>query len=96
MPNKSLTAAKKNLVKRKFPFIDTFNHKGPDVVRVMRNLTVGVFEHLEITSLIDVYQRISYTQHILWGAALNKYKTILVECKDSEKGLAGVSGRLDQ
>ena len=44
----SLAASKKNLVKRQFPYIDTFDHEGPVVINTMRNLTVGVFEHLEI------------------------------------------------
>ena len=58
MNDKILTATKQNLAKMKFPFIDMFDHTGPYVVHAMRGLIVGVFEHLEITSLIDVYQRI--------------------------------------
>ena len=34
-------------------------------------------------------QRISYTQHILRGAALKKYKVVLLECKQLENNLAG-------
>ena len=41
-------------MKRKFPYIDTFHHKGPVFIGAMHNLTVGVFEHLEITSPMDV------------------------------------------
>ena len=40
----------------------------------MRDLTREVFEHLEITSHMDVDQRVAYTQRILRGAALKKYK----------------------
>ena len=47
--NSDLVASKQNLVKRKFPYIDTFDHEGPAVVSAMRELDVGVFEHLEIT-----------------------------------------------
>ena len=46
----SLTATKKNLIKRKFLYIDTFKHEGPTVIRTMRNISVRVFEHPEIAS----------------------------------------------
>ena len=35
----SLALSKKNLVKRKFPYIDMFDHEGPAVVSAMRDLT---------------------------------------------------------
>ena len=89
MHNKSLTATKKNLVKKKFPFIDTFNNTGLTVVRVMHDLTVRLFEHQETTSPTDSDQRIAYTEWIIRGAALNKYKIILEECNDSVKEIAG-------
>ena len=79
----------KNLVKRKLPYIGTFNHEGPTVVSAMRNLTVGVFEHLEITSIMDVDQRVAYTQHTLRGAALKKYRYVIVECKQLTNEIAG-------
>ena len=47
--NKILAATKKNLTKRNFPYIYTFDHKGPAVVRAMHDLTSGVFGQLEIT-----------------------------------------------
>ena len=34
-------------------------------------------------------QRVAYTQRILRGAALKKYKAVLLECKQLEKDLAG-------
>ena len=55
----------------------------------MRDLTSGVFKHLEITSPMDMYQRVAYTQQIPREAALKIYKAFLVECKQSEKDLAG-------
>ena len=39
----SLAESKQNLVKRQFPYIDTFDHEGPVVINDMQNLTVGVF-----------------------------------------------------
>ena len=82
-------ASKKNFVKRKFPYIDTFDHEGPAVISATHNLTVGVFEHLDVTSPMDVEKRISYMQQILRGAALKKYLSVLVTCRQSEKELAG-------
>ena len=40
------------------------------VINAMRNLTVGVFEHLEIISPTDVDKGLAYTQRILRGSAL--------------------------
>ena len=39
----SLAEAKQNIVKRKFPYIDKFNHEGTTTVSAMRDLSVGVF-----------------------------------------------------
>ena len=72
-----------------FPYINTFDHEGPAVVSAMRDLTFGVFEHLEITSPVYVDQRVAYTQRILIGAALKKYKAVLGECKQLTKEIAG-------
>ena len=36
-----------------------------------------------------VDQMLAYTQRILRGAALKKYRAVLEECKQSEGGLAG-------
>ena len=55
----------------------------------MRDLTVGVFEHFDIKSLMYIYQMVAYTQCILRGALLLKYTTVLVECKHSPKELVG-------
>ena len=41
-----LSASNQNLIKSKFQHINMFNHEGSDVIRIMRNLTVGYFEHL--------------------------------------------------
>ena len=40
------------------------------VIKAMRNLTVGVFEHLEIISPTYMYKRTAYTQGILRGSEL--------------------------
>ena len=56
---------------------------------VMRNLTSRVFEHLEITSPMDVDKSVNCVQRLLRGSALNKYKAVLTEFKESAKGLSG-------
>ena len=55
----------KTLAKRKFPYIDMFDHEGPTLV----------------TSPMELDQRVAYTQRILRGELLQKYKEILLECK---------------
>ena len=57
----SLAAFKQNLVKRQFLYIDTFDHEGPVVINAMRDLNVGVFEHLDIILPTDVDKRLAYT-----------------------------------
>ena len=42
------------------------------VINAMRDLTVGVFEHLEIILPTDVEKSLAYTQSILRGSALIK------------------------
>ena len=87
--NSSLAVSKQNIVKRNFFYIDTFNHEGTAVVNAMRDLTSGVFEHLDIPYHMDVDQRVAYTHCILIGAALKKYKAVLVECKPLAKDIVG-------
>ena len=79
--NSILAASKQNLVNRKLIYINTFNHKLAVVIRTMRNLSIGVFEHLKITSPMHVDKRLEYTQHILRGAALKKYREVLGTCE---------------
>ena len=66
-----------------------FDHEGPVVIGAMSDLAVGVFEHLNITSPIYMYKRLACTQRILRGAALKKYREVMVTCKQSAKELAG-------
>ena len=78
-----------NIIKRKFPYIDTFDHELTDVISTMRDPTVGMFGHIEIISDMDVYKRIIYTDCILRGSVLKKYRQVLVEFKELEKCLTG-------
>ena len=59
------------------------------MVRAMRNLTSIVFEKLETNLPLDVDKIVNYMQVLLRGSAINKYKTVLAECKGLEKGIAG-------
>ena len=43
-----------------FPFIDMFNHEGPNMINTMCDLMVGVFEHIDITPRMDFDLRIKY------------------------------------
>ena len=81
--------SKKKLFESKFPYIDTFNHEGPVVVSTILDLTSGVFDHLQIMSPMDVDQRVAYTQSIMRGALLKKYKAVMLGCKQLAKDIAG-------
>ena len=66
-----------------------FNHMGPAVVLAMHDLTSGLVGHLELTSALDVDKRVNYTHLQIRVFALNKYKIVLADCKESEKGIYG-------
>ena len=55
----------------------------------MCDLTSRVFENLEIPYTMDVYQRVVYTQIILRGGAIKKYKGVLLECNKLAKDIVG-------
>ena len=85
----SLATSKQNLVKRKFPYIYIFYYDEPVVISTMRDITARVFDHLEITSHMDVDKRLAYTQRIIRGFTLTKYREVLVTCRHSAKNIAG-------
>ena len=59
------------------------------MISAIRNITVGVFEHLRITSPMDAKKRLAYMQCILRGAALKKYQEVLVTSRHLANELAG-------
>ena len=59
------------------------------VINAIHDLTVGVFEHLEIILPTGVDKRLAYRQRILRVSALKKYQEVLVTCKKLTKELAG-------
>ena len=84
-----LTASKQNLIKMQSPYINTFYHEGSVVIIAMYNLTVNLFEHLDITYPMDVNKRIAYIQRILRETAIKKYQEVMVTCTQLLKELAG-------
>ena len=62
----------------------------------MHNLTSGVFEHLDINSPMDVYQRVAYIQRILRRAVIKRYKAVLLECYKLARGMAGEKWNLSE
>ena len=54
----------------------------------MRNITVRVFKHLDITSDIDVDKKIKYTQRIFRETEVKKPKQVFSWCKESVNGLS--------
>ena len=65
-----------------------FDHQGHTVVHAIHYLTFGIFEHLNITAKTYMDQRVKYTECILTGPALNKYRSILLVCNEAENTYA--------
>ena len=55
------------------------------MISVMYDLTVGIFEHLNITDKTNMDQRVKYADRILIETVLNKYHVILSGCKETAK-----------
>ena len=66
-----------------------FNHKVPAVINAMHDIIVGVFEHLKITSSLDLDIRIKYTERILRNSDMKKYRQVLLACKEMDRGTYG-------
>ena len=61
--------------------MENFYHEGTTIVNAMRDLRVGIFEHLNIISWSDVDERIKFIERILKGATLKKFRAVLLYCK---------------
>ena len=66
-----------------------FDHEGPAVTSAMCDLTIRVFAHLDITSPMYAEKSLAYMQRILRGAALKKYREVMIIYRKSAKELAG-------
>ena len=58
------------------------------MIKAMRDLTAGVFEHLYTTYKLGVYQGIKYTELILKLPEPNKYYASFLACKEMAKGFS--------
>ena len=47
-------ATNQKLAKKEFYVIKTFDHEVPTVVNVIYDLMVGIVEHMNITSILDI------------------------------------------
>ena len=61
------------------------------MINMMCDLTVGVFEHIEITSRLDLDKRIKYIDRILRGPSLKQFRQVLLELKALKKGVVWIS-----
>ena len=59
------------------------------MINTVRDLTVGVFGHLEITSKLDIDLMIKYIERIICVSAVKSYRQFLLACKDIDRGCAG-------
>ena len=59
------------------------------MINAMCDLRIGLFQHLEIMSELDLYLRIKYTDQIPTNPAPKKFRQVLLACKDIARGLAG-------
>ena len=59
-----------------------FGHEGTAVINAMRDIIIVVFERIEIASNMDLDIRIKYTERIMRGPVLNKFRQSLLECKE--------------
>ena len=55
------------------------------MVNVMRDITVGVFGNLEITSNLNIGKRVKYNDIVLTGPVINKYCSSFLDCKELVK-----------
>ena len=56
----------------------------------MHNTNVEISEHLNVTSCSSIGYMVMYTYHTVKGSGINKFKSVLISCKDNmylESGL---------
>ena len=58
------------------------------MINVMHDLIVRIFEHLDITSKLELYLRVKYTERIISNAYLKKYRQVLLVRKEKDIGVA--------
>ena len=94
--DKSLTATKQNTKKLTFTAIKYFYRQGTKFVRVLRENTVSIFEHLGITSWIGIDQRWMLFEKVMNGTALNKFWNTVIAYKQLVRDEDGEQWGLDE
>ena len=75
------TATKQNTKNLNFPVIKYSCFQGPKVIRVLREMMVGIFEHLGVTTWKSIYHRWICFEKVLKGPALKKIRKDVLTCK---------------
>ena len=79
----------KNLQKILSPIIKSFHHEGPVVVSVLRDMSVGIYEHLGIASWGKLDKSWMFFDKVIMGPALTKF----INAKLSFKEIAEADSR---
>ena len=79
----------RKIFRSKFPRINTFNHERPTMVNAMCDLTVRLFDHMDIMVKIVLDIRIDYTEYILTVPEMEKYRTTLMVFKETARVYVG-------
>ena len=69
--------------------IKYFDHQGPKIVRVLREIAVRVFEHFGITTWKGIYQMWMFVKKLLNGKVLIKFSNVVLSCKEIARGESG-------
>ena len=85
----SQESSKKNFQNKLYHVIRLFVHEVPTIVGVLRDLTVRVFEHLNITSWDKIDCRQIYFEQLLRGPDLKHFWSALLSCNEILKEEAG-------
>ena len=67
------------------PIINYFDHKGTVGVSVLRDTSVGIFEHLGIKYWDIISKRWMYFEKFLRALALKKFRNVVLSCRDISK-----------
>ena len=73
-----------------------FDYEGPATINAIHDLTVGVFEHLAITSNLDPDLRVKYIERILHGSVLKNIDRSCWIASIRLEVMLVISGHLEQ
>ena len=65
MIDQRILLTRKELVKKVLTADIDFEHEGPTIVNTMNELIVGIFDHVNITSILYIGERFKYIKLIL-------------------------------